>query len=196
MKAGLLLAAAAAACPIHAACAQDPEPEASVREPLGSSGFRAELLVGSDDDGFSSGLLYGGRIGYDFRVSDRFLLGVDGEAIDVTTDRDFGNLRAKDGPDLYVGGRATVVLSHRFSLYGSAGYSRHRQGFFIQTDPNPPPFGTIGVGHLSFDGWRLGAGGQFSLGKRAFLGAEFRYSHYEDFGMNRGQFVGSLGFRF
>ena len=196
MKARVLLAAAAAACPLHAACAQDAGPETSVREPLASSGFRAELLGGSDDDGFSSGVLYGARIGYDFRMSDRFLLGLDGEASDVTTDRHFGSLRAKDGPDLYVGGRATFVLSHRFSLYGSAGYTRMRQGFFVQTDPNPPPFGTIGVGHLSFDGYRLGAGGQFSLGKRAFVGAEFRYSHYEDFGTHRGQFVGSLGFRF
>jgi opacity protein-like surface antigen len=201
MKARFLLAAVAAACPLHAACAQGDEPAASVRDPLGSAGFRAELLGGSDDDGFDSGVLYGGRIGYDFRVSDRFLLGVDGEVNDVTTDRTLTistqpSLRAKDGPALYVGGRATLVLSHRFSLYGSAGYTRMRQGFFIQTDPNPPPFGTIGVGHFTFEGYRVGAGVQFSLGKHAFLGAEARYSHYGEFGTNRGQVVGSLGFRF
>jgi outer membrane immunogenic protein len=201
MKARLLLAAAAAACPIHASFARDAEPGTSVREPLGSPGFRAELLGGSDDDGFSSGVLYGGRVGYDFRVSDRFLLGVDGEVNDVTTHRDLTistqpTLRAKDGLDLYVGARATIPLSHRFSLFGAAGYTRQRQGFFVQTAPTPPPFGTIGVGHFTFEGYRLGAGAQFSLGKRAFLGAEYRYSHYGEFGTNRGQFVGSLGFRF
>jgi outer membrane immunogenic protein len=201
MKTRLLAAAALAAVPLHAACAQDPEPEASVRDPLAVSGFRAELQAGYDDDGFSNGTLYGGRIGYDLAVGRRVLLGADAELNDVTTHRDLGlptqpALRAKDGRELYLGARATFVLSRRFRLFGGAGYTRQRQGFFFETSPTPPPIGTFGVERIVFDGYRLSAGAQFLLGKRAFLGAEYRYANYEDFGNRREQLVGSLGFRF
>ncbi len=201
MKVRLLIAALAAAVPTHAACSQEPEPEVSVREPLALSGFRAELLGGYDDDGFSSGLLYGGRIGYDFAVGDRFLLGVDAELNDVDTHRTLNfapqpPLRADDGPDMYVGGRVTFALSRRFRLHGGAGYTRLKQEFFVQTAVTPPPFGTFGVQRFTHDGYRLSAGGQLLLGKRVFLGAEYRSSIYEGFGSHRDQWVGSLGIRF
>jgi opacity protein-like surface antigen len=200
MKTRLLIAALAAAVPTHGAQAQDSGPEASVREPLAVSGFRAELLGGYDDNGVTSGLLYGGRVGYDFAVGDRFLLGVDGELNDVDTHRTLSvvtpSLRANDGPDVYVGGRVTFAASSRLRLFGGVGYTRQKQGFFFQSDPNPPPFGTIVVGHPLFEGIRLTGGAQFLLGKHAFLGAEYRYSTYEDFGSHRGQLVGSLGIRF
>lgn len=202
MKERFLIAALAAAMWTPVAYAQDPEPEVSVREPLAVSGFRAELLGGYDDDGFSSGLLYGGRIGYDFAVGKRFLLGVDGELNDVDTHRTLSistqpRLRANDGPDFYLGGRVTFALSSRFRLYGGAGYTRQKQGVFVQTAVTPPPFGTIGVRRFTLDGYRLSAGAQLLLGKRAFLGAEYRGSIYEDFGSShRDQLVGSLGIRF
>jgi opacity protein-like surface antigen len=201
MKARLLIAALAAAVPTHAAYSQGAEPEASVREPLAMSGFRAELLAGYDDDGFSSGLLYGGRIGYDFAVGNRFLLGVDAELNDVDTHRTLSiatqpRLRANDGPDVYVGGRVTFALSRQFRFYGGAGYTRAKQEYFIQTAVAPPPFGTIGVQRFTYDGYRLSAGAQLLLGKRAFLGAEYRGSLYEGFGGHRDQLVASIGLRF
>jgi opacity protein-like surface antigen len=201
MKTRFFAVAALAALPIHSAAAQEATSDNSIHEPLVTSGFRAELLGGYDDDGFSSGLLYGGRIGYDFAVGRRFLLGVDGEVNDVDTHRTLNvstqpRLRAEDGPDLYVGGRATFAVSRRFRIYGGAGYTLQKQGFFIQASPTPPPFGTLGVQGITFEGYRLSGGAQLLLGRRIFLGAEYRYSHYEDFGNHRGQLVGSLGFRF
>lgn len=201
MKARLPGAAIAAALLTPAAYGQDPAPEGSVREPLAVSGFRAELLGGYDDDSFSSGLLYGGRIGYDFAVGKRFLVGVDGEVNDVDTHRTLTiaappGLRANDGPDMYVGGRVTFALSRRFRLYGGAGYTRLKQELFIQTEVTPPPFGTIGVKRFTFDGYRLSAGAQLQLGRRAFLGAEYRGSIYDGLGGHRDQLVGSLGIRF
>jgi len=200
MKAKLLIAALAAATWTPVAFAQDPEPEVSVREPLAVSGFRAELLGGYDDDGYSSGLLYGGRIGYDFAVGDRFLVGVDAELNDVDTHQTLSvpgqsPLRANDGPDMYLGGRVTFALSRQFRFYGGAGYTRHKQDLFIQSAVTPPPFGTFDVQRFTFDGYRLSAGAQLLLGKRAFLGAEYRGSIY-NFGGHRDQLVGSLGIRF
>ncbi|MEA3053034.1 MAG: outer rane immunogenic protein [Sphingomonadales bacterium] len=201
MKTRFLAAAVLAACPIHAAGAREAGPEASVRAPLAISGFRAEFLGGYDDDGFSSGLLYGARVGYDFAVGDRFLLGVDGEFTDVDTHRTIvigtqPPLRANDGPDLYVGGRATFAVSRRFRIYGGAGFTRQKQGVFIQASATPPPFGTFAAEKFSYDGLRLSGGAQLLIGRRAFLGAEYRYSHYQDYGNHRGQLVGSLGIRF
>jgi outer membrane immunogenic protein len=201
MKARLLIAALAAAVPTHAAYAQEPEPGHSGRDAAASPGFRVEALAGSDNDGFEHGMLLGGRVGYDFKVGRRFLLGIDGEYSDVTTDQEFGfpgvpSLKAEDGPEYYAGGRATFVLSSRFRLFAGGGYSRVKEGFFFQSSPTPAPIGTIAAGRRSFDGFRLSAGGQVLLGRRAFLGAEYRYSAYGDFGLNREQIVGSIGFRF
>ncbi len=201
MKARLLIAALAAAVPTHAALAQEPEQRHSGRDSAAAPGFRAEVLGGFDTDGYEGGALYGGRLGYDFKVGRRVLLGIDGEYSDVTTDQEFDfpglpSLRAEDGPALYVGGRATFVVSSRIRLHGGGGYSRTRQGNFVQLDPNPAPFGTIGTIRRSYDGFRLSAGGQFLLGRRAFIGAEYRYSNYEGFALRREQLVGSIGLRF
>lgn len=196
-------AAVAAALPTHAACGQGPEPENPGREAAATPGFRVEALAGFDTDGYEKGVLYGGRLGYDFRVGRRFLLGVDGELSDVTTDQEFAlpgvpHLNAEDGPEFYAGARATFVLSSRFRLHGGGGYTRTRQGFFFQSDPTPPPFGTVAAGRATVEGFRLSAGGQILLGRRAFIGAEYRYSNYGGrfFALDREQVVGSVGFRF
>src|SRR5687767_12222211 len=123
MKLGLLIAALAAATWTPAAYAQSPEPKHPGRDAAATPGFRAEALVGFDTDGFEQGILYGGRVGYDFNVGRRILLGVDGEFSDVTTDQEFilpglAGLTAEDGPEYYVGGRATFVLSSRLRIYG------------------------------------------------------------------------------
>lgn len=198
----LTIAALAAAVSTPAAYAQEPEPSPSGRDAAAASGFRAELLGGFDHDGYQQGALYGGRIGYDLRVSRRFLLGIDGEVNDVTTDQEFAfpglaGLAAEDGPEYYVGARATFAVSSEFRLYGGGGYARTKQGYFFQSDPNPPPFGTFAVGRDSFDGFRVTAGAQLLLGRRAFIGAEYRYSNFEGpFARDREQAVASVGFRF
>jgi len=200
MKARLLIAAAAAAMPIQAAYAQGDEPQHAGRDAAAAAGFRAEVLGGFDTDGLNEGVVYGGRLGYDFKVGSRFLLGVDGEINGLTTDDDlrspFPRLKTENGPEAYVGGRATFVLSSRIRLYGGGGYSRTKQGNFVLLDPNPAPFGTIGTIKRSYEGFRLSAGAQFLLGRRAFIGAEYRYSDYGDFALRREQLVGSIGIRF
>lgn len=203
MKGFYPIAAALAALPIHAAYAQDETVQVEIAPPARPpGGFRAEVLLGYDTDGFEDGLLYGGRVGYDFRVTPGLLLGIDGELNDVTTDQEFslfpgpGALVLEDGPDAYVGARATLVLSRRFSVYGGAGYSRARQSFFFLINPAGGPLGPVGGEESYQDGYRVSAGGQLNIGRRAFLGAEYRYSSYENNFFQREQLVGSIGFRF
>jgi len=199
MKGICLIAALAAALPIHAASAQDEVPPSANHPTVVPGGFRAEVLLGYDHDGFEEGLVYGGRLGYDFRVGRSVLLGLDAELNGVTTDQEllpiFGNpaMTVGDGPDFYIGPRATFSLSRQFSLYGGAGYTRARHGYFRLVTPGV--FGPIEAAHFTDDGYRLSFGGQFNISRRSFLGAEYRYSDYER-GFQREQVVGTLGFRF
>jgi outer membrane immunogenic protein len=191
----LPIAAALAVLPLCAAEAQDSEPQKTGAAVIAPQGVRIEALAGLDDDVFSGhGMLYGGRIGYDFKISPRFSLGIDGEYTDVTTDQSVnffsGRISVEDGPDLYVGGRATFALSSRFRLHGAGGYTRARHGsFFLDSNNN------VGGQEIVDGGFRLSAGGQFSLGRKAFIGAEYRYSEYNRF-QKRDQYVATIGFRF
>jgi outer membrane immunogenic protein len=202
MNARLSIAALAAAMTTTAAYSQEHEAKHPGRDAAAAPGFRAEFLGGFDTDGYQQGVLYGGRIGYDFKAGRRILLGIDAEYSDGTTDQEIDfpglpSLRAKDGPEYHIGARATFVLSSEFRLYGGGGYTRTKEGFFFQSDPNPPPFGTVAAGRDSFEGFRVTAGAQILLGRRAFLGAEYRYSNYGGpFARDREQAVASIGVRF
>jgi outer membrane immunogenic protein len=188
----LPIAAAMAVLPLCAAGAQDAQPQdAAVIAPQGG---RIELLAGYDDTLFDHGALYGGRIGYDFRIGRRFSLGIEGELTDVTTHQSInfstGRVSVQDGPDLYVGGRVTYALSSRFNLHGAGGYTRARHGSFFLDNLN-----NVGGQEIVDEGFRLSAGAQFSLGRKAFIGAEYRYSEYGSF-QKRDQYVATVGFRF
>jgi len=192
MRGGAMLAFPGTLLPIHAAGAQ----EAARSEPV-AGGLRVEALLGSDTDGYEHGALYGGRIGYDFGVGQNVLLGIETELSDVSTDQEFfgSPIVLDDGPDFYVGGRVTVRVSRRLNLYGALGHTRARQSFFFLIDPNQP-LGPVGGEESYHSGYRTTVGGQFSIGRRAFLGAEYRYSDYGERFLTRGQLVGSIGFRF
>ena len=200
MKARLLIAALAAAVPTPAAWAQATGPEHAGRDAAAAPGFRVELLGGFDTDGYNEGVLYGGRLGYDLKVGRRVLLGMDGEVNGLATDDDlrapFPRLSTENGPEVYVGGRATFVLSSRIRLFGGGGYSRTKQGNFVLLDSDPEPIGTLGTIKRTHDGYRLSAGGQMLLGRRAFVAAEYRFADYGRFAVRREQLVASIGLRF
>ena len=53
----------------------------------------------------------------------------------------------------------------------------------------------FGSGNVDLDGFRLGAGLQYLIGNGGYVGAEYRYSNYEqDF--TRNQIVATFGYRF
>jgi outer membrane immunogenic protein len=153
-------------------------------------GPRVEALVGYDrvkalgeKDG---GLLYGIGAGYDFAVGNGVSLGADLEASDSTQkEGDADVAQVKAGRDLYAGGRVSFAVSPSANLYVKGGYTNAR---FKATD---------GVDTFSenFDGFRLGAGGQMAVSGKAYVGAEYRYSNYEQ-GLARNQVALTVGTRF
>lgn len=145
------------------------------------AGPRVEAIVGYDIVSFDGeeegGVLYGIGAGYDFAVGG-MSLGLDIEATDATTDIDI----VSAGRDLYAGARATFPVSNAANVYVKGGYTNAR----IEAE---------GYGAENGDGFRLGAGAQFTLSGRAYVGGEYRYSNYEA-DLSRHQFALTVGTRF
>ena len=164
-------------------------------------GPRAEVLVGYDalrvdledfgiDDKLKDNdLMYGIGAGYDFAVSPSVSAGVDVELSGSNNDADFdddgSNAEIRTGRDIYAGGRVTIPVSSVANLYAKAGYTNLKvKGEVDGVDDS-----------FNLDGWRLGAGGQFEIGRGAYVGGEYRYSNYES-DVTRHQFAATLGTRF
>jgi outer membrane immunogenic protein len=172
------------------------------------TGVRVEALAGYDhlsdrnaDTSGKDGFAYGGAVGYDARVGG-VVLGVDGEIMGATT-RARGNdvltagdsLRVGAGRDLYVGGRLGYVVTPRTMIYAKAGYTNAR----IDTDYS---VGTARIeDHTDLDGYRVGAGVEYNVTPKAYVKAEYRFSHYGnaagyDIDADRNQVLAGVGFRF
>jgi len=193
MKSVILFVAAAAAAAIAV-----PAPAASL------SGPRVELVAGWDKPDFdfdppggndpgANGIVYGIGAGYDFAVGKTVALGIDLEASDSTSELDFASagdtVHFEAGRDLYAGLRFTAAASDRLNLYAKGGYANAR----VEASFTTPTFAEV----IDFeaDGFRVGLGGQYAVGGKAYVGAEYRYSNY-DGDLSRHQAVATLGMRF
>lgn len=159
-----------------------------------AQGARAEVLMGYDHSGSDDGAVLGIRIGYDRAISSNVMLGVDGEWNDVSTERKFVNpdLTGPEGNDLYVGARLTYRTSPRFNVFAGAGYTHMIQSSFFFL----PATNTVGLRRDWVDGTRLTAGAQLNIGRRAFLGVEYRYSNYGARFDTRNQYLTTIGLHF
>jgi len=155
------------------------------------SGAHVEALGGWDrvqgEGQHDNGVLYGVGAGYDFR-SGNTVFGVEGEASDSTQKQNVGALTEHASRDLYIGGRAGVVVGGNNLLYAKAGYTNAR---FTVTGTDTGV--TLARGNLG--GYRVGAGIEHQLSNNMFVKAEYRYSNYKD-GVSRNQVVGGVGIRF
>lgn len=180
----ILLATAASAAFLAAT------PAFAQAAPAAPAGPRVEALIGYDrvkalgeHDG---GVLFGIGAGYDFAVGNGVSLGADIEATESTQkvgDPDVAEVKA--GRDLYAGGRVSFAVSPKANLYVKAGYTNAR----FKATEDSDTFAD------NFDGFRVGAGGQYSLGGKAYVGGEYRYSNYEA-GLSRHQVALTVGTRF
>ena len=113
------------------------------------------------------------------------LIGADIEASESTQKESAGVAEVKAGRDLYAGGRISFAVSPTANLYVKGGYTNAR----FKADDGVDSFAR------NFDGYRLGAGGQLAIRGKAYVGAEYRYSNYEQ-GLSRNQVALTLGTRF
>ena len=176
-------------------------PAAAQTAPAAPAGGRVEAVVGYDalrvdlnDFGIDDKLkdndvFYGVGAGYDFAVSPGVSAGVDVEYTNSNNRTDFDdgeeNAEISTGRDLYAGGRVTLPISAGANVYAKAGYTNLKiNGEVDGIDDS-----------VNLDGYRLGAGAQFAIGGKAFVGGEYRFSNYED-DVTRHQFAVTLGTRF
>ncbi|HEY0086516.1 MAG TPA: outer membrane beta-barrel protein [Allosphingosinicella sp.] len=163
-------------------------------------GFRIEGLVGYEttdvEDEGTDGLTYGVGIGFDVQ-SGRTVFGVEAEAMESEIDECVtgvpaagDSLCAKAGRDLYVGGRAGMVVGANSLVYAKAGYTNTR--LELEYDP---AVGTTTSASDDLDGVRVGGGVQFGLGPNLYAKAEYRYSNYEA-GFEKHQGLVGVGFKF
>ncbi len=164
-------------------------------------GFRVEGLLGYDSAGFDSvrngdGILYGVGLGYDLG-SGRLRFGLEAEASDSTAkDCEQGTatrICSEMGRDLYLGARVGSLISPNVLLYAKGGYTNIRESIRFAPAGGAAPV----VTHPEFDGFRLGAGAEFSIGAKTYVKAEYRFSNYESSqSFDRHQGVIGFGFRF
>ena len=126
------------------------------------------------------GVTYGGVVGYDFPAGDNLRIGAEASYSGSTAGSDFNNDQplvfnlgnVKADREIYVGGRVGFVTSPSTMVYAKAGYTNQR---FSVTGSD----GTVDLSQkLDTDGWRVGAGAEFAVGRNAYIGAEYRYSKY------------------
>jgi outer membrane immunogenic protein len=221
----LVIAAAASALALGLAApafAQDGPPPADEGN---FSGPRAGIILGYDrlqpgeipnsditSRNSADGLTYGGDIGYDFDTG-RAVFGVEGEVTGSTAKvtnpaaaNALGFGRVKAGRDLYAGVRAGFKVAPSSLLYAKAGYTNERLDLVAGAGD-----GTETGNHFNLDGYRVGAGFEQSLGRKAYAKVEYRYSNYgnarlefpngantNNFGVDtdRHQVVAGVGVRF
>lgn len=170
------------------------------------TGLRGEAIAGYDhiggEDG-ADGFLYGGALGYDAQVGG-VILGVEGEITDATTKSDTNNVlvagdrfRISAGRDLYAGGRIGYTISPMAMIYAKGGYTNARinSRYTVGT--------TTGRDHDEAEGYRIGAGIEYKMGRNAYVKGEYRYSNYSnldnnnvDIDLDRHQVLAGVGFRF
>ncbi len=154
------------------------------------AGPRLEAVGGYDRVNASGekdgGALFGIGAGYDVALTPSVSLGVDGEAsMSSMKDEFLPGETVKAGRDLYAGGRLSMAVSPTSNVYVKGGYTNAR----FKYD------GSLGNAADNLDGYRLGVGGQMGIGGKAYVGAEYRYSNYEQ-DVTRNQVVASIGTRF
>jgi len=178
--AALAVSAAALAAP---AMAQDADKAFNGAHIEALGGWDRVQGEGQHDDG----VLYGAGAGYDIRRGNA-VFGIEGEVSDSTQKENVGALTEHASRDLYVGGRAGIVVGGNNLLYAKAGYTNARYAV-SGTDTG------VDLAHGNLNGARVGAGIEHQLSNNMFVKAEYRYSNYEQ-GVSRNQVVGGVGIRF
>lgn len=210
MYAKIIMAAQGAALCLLAA------PAAAQDETKNFNGPHVRAIVGWDN--FSAGngpstskddVVFGGGLGYDFQ-SGNLVVGIESELTtsggsagwdDVAVAGD--HLRVEVSRDIYVGGRLGYAVAPQLLVYGKVGYSNLK----VKNSYDANMLGSSQIkDHVTSDGFRVGAGAEYSFSGNFYARAEYRYSHYGDVNdfdlqdfdvdVDRSQILLGAGYRF
>lgn len=163
-----------------------------------------DRFAGDEADG-EVGLVYGALAGYDFSDGD-LLVGVEAELLESSSkdsERDIflddDELRLGVGLDLHLGLRAGYRIGGSGLLFVKGGYTN------LDVNARYTAVGITPIkGKESLDGFRVGAGGEFTMARNVSARLEYRYSEYDggeadptfgDLALQRHQGTLSLVFR-
>jgi outer membrane immunogenic protein len=184
-------------------------------------GIRIEGNVGGDrfqsqgrhNDKFG----YGATVGFDGVIANRFVVGPEGTywrannwsencvrggqaapsgVFQVPGANYGGSICSKSFQEYGAGVRAGVLLSPNFLVYGKGGYVNNEQRKSVTGATGQQ----IVYDHYSTDGYQVGGGVEYSLGRDVmkmplFVGAQYVFSQYNDH-TSRQRVMGSIGFHF
>ena len=159
---------------------------AMAQESTAGGKFVAGAIIGVDSveteiEGFSASdedVVLGLTAGYDYETESGLVVGLEAEYTDSSlgisvTDEDTGDRASLNaGRDLYVGGRLGFRPGRNGLLYVKAGYTN--ASVEVEFDDGT---GEVAA-ETSFDGFRIGAGGEIDLGSNYAIRLEYRYSDY------------------
>lgn len=118
-----------------------------------------------------SGFAYGGQIGYDARVGEKFVLGAEAFLIGDNNTISQGTSTFDGGRALGLLARAGVLAGPRTLIYGKGGWENGR--FTYQENG-------IGVS-TNRDGWSLGAGVEQMITDAVSARVEYRHTKFDSF---------------
>jgi outer membrane immunogenic protein len=143
-------------------------------------------------------IMHGVEIGIN-RLRGRRMIGVEAEFGSSNARKEYSGYRVpgdsisvRYGRDIYAGIRPGLLVSNDLLAYGKAGYinSYVRYSYLGPAEHNRD-FGRPGA----LDGFLVGGGVEYALGRRWLVKAEYRYANFHD-GLYRHQAVAAFGIRF
>lgn len=135
-------------------------------------GPRIGVLIGISGDSSpfdDAEFTYGAAVGYDLAVGDNFLIGVEADVSSVSLNTGGFNV---DNRQFSVGVRGTVPVTQSTALFVSGGYTNLEF--------------SSGALNVNFDGFRIGAGGEYKVTSNLYVNTEYRYSEYSLGGFDLG----------
>lgn len=215
MRKSIILAALLAASTAGTAYAQDTTVDTTVGS-NGTSfrGIRVEGQVGGDrfqsQGKHDDKLGYGGLVGFDGTLGDRFVVGAEGtfwrargENCVAAGLNGSGTLCQKSFEEYGVAVRAGVLVTPQLLVYGKGGFVNNEQRKSFTGSAIPAAAGggnrATGVGgyydHFNTDGYQVGGGVEYSLTDNFYVNGEYKFSQYSDHTSRQRALIG-VGVRF
>lgn len=122
----------------------------------------------------ASGFAYGGQIGYDFKVGEKFVIGAEAFATGDSSKIRIDDVSADGGRALGLAARAGVLAGPRSLIYLKGGWENGRFTFSDGVDS----------ASANRDGWTLGAGFEQMVTQNISARAEYRHTKFNSFNVD------------